>query len=84
MSEMEIFTVNVLKFQAIFTFFSQIKCWLSGLELIKCLSEFASMEDPDQTASQVWPGFALFVKAFSRFEILEHLSYMFFMSISVL
>ena len=22
-----------------FTFFSQIKCWISGLEFIKCLSE---------------------------------------------
>ena len=34
-------TVNVLKFQTLFTFFSQIKCWSSegSLELIKCMSE---------------------------------------------
>ena len=31
--------VNVLKFQTLFSFFSQIKCWLSGLVVIKCLSE---------------------------------------------
>ena len=32
-------TVNVLKFRTHFFFCSHLKCWLSGLELTKCLSE---------------------------------------------
>ena len=32
-------TVNVLKFQTLSSFYFQIKCWLSGLEFTKCLSE---------------------------------------------
>ena len=32
-------TVNVLKFQTFYSFFTQIKHWLSGREFIKCLSE---------------------------------------------
>ena len=31
--------VNVLIFQTLFSFCSEIKCWLSGLELTKCSSE---------------------------------------------
>ena len=31
--------VNVLKFQTLFYFCIQIKCWLSGLKLAKCLLE---------------------------------------------
>ena len=31
--------VNVLKFRTLFSFCSEIKCWLSGLELTKCSSE---------------------------------------------
>ena len=31
--------VNVLKFRKLFCFCSHIKCWFSGLELTKCLSE---------------------------------------------
>ena len=40
-------TVNVIKFQTLFSFCSQIKCWLSGLELVRK----ANREDPDQIAS---------------------------------
>ena len=32
------YTVNVLKFRTLFSFCSRIKCWFSGLELAKCLS----------------------------------------------
>ena len=32
-------TVNVRTFQTLFFFCSQIKCWFSGQELVKCLSE---------------------------------------------
>ena len=32
-------TENFLKFRTCYSFSSQIKCWLLGLELIKCLSE---------------------------------------------
>ena len=32
-------TVNVIKFQTLGSFYSQTKCWLSGLEFTKCLSE---------------------------------------------
>ena len=54
-------TVNVLKFQTLFSFCSQIKCCLSGLEFT-----IANREDPDQTASSeaVWSGSVLFVLAF--------------------
>ena len=31
--------VNGLKFQTLFSFYSQIQCWLSGLEVTKCESE---------------------------------------------
>ena len=33
-------TVNVLKFEQILTFCSQLKCWFSGLKFRKCLSEY--------------------------------------------
>ena len=36
--------LNVLKFQTLFSFCSQIKCWFSELG-------FTNSEDPDQTAS---------------------------------
>ena len=39
--------VNVLKFHTHFSLSSQTKCWLSGLELGKCL-----LEDPDQMLLQ--------------------------------
>ena len=45
-------TVNVLKFQTLFSFCSLIKCCLSGQELTKCLSKKANGEDSDQTASE--------------------------------
>ena len=32
--------VNVLKFQAFFLICSQIRSWVSGLEIMKCLSEW--------------------------------------------
>ena len=32
-------TVNVLKFRTLYSFCSQLKCWHSGLEFTKCLSE---------------------------------------------
>ena len=32
-------TVNVLKFGSLFSYCPQIKCGLTGLELIKCMSE---------------------------------------------
>ena len=32
-------TVNVLKFLTFSFFYSQIKCWFSGLKFTKCLSE---------------------------------------------
>ena len=35
-----IFRVYVLKFQTLFFFYSQVKCWLSGLEFTKCLCEW--------------------------------------------
>ena len=46
-----VITVNALKFRTLFSLCSQIKCWLSGLEVTKGLSEIAKREDPDQTAS---------------------------------
>ena len=42
---------NSSKFRTLFTFCSQIKCWLSRLELEKMLVRNANSEDPDQTAS---------------------------------
>ena len=55
-----------LKFQTLFFFCSQIKCWLSGLEFKKKCFRIANRADPDQTASSeaVWSGSALFVLAF--------------------
>ena len=47
-------TVNVLKFQTLFSFCSQIKCWLfePDLEFTKCLHVLiTNREDLDQTAS---------------------------------
>ena len=35
-----LYTVYVLKFQTLFSFCSQIKCWFSGLEFTKWLSEY--------------------------------------------
>ena len=32
-------TINVLKFRTLFPFCHLIKCWLSGLEFTKCMSE---------------------------------------------
>ena len=43
--------VIVLKFGTLSVFCSLIKCWLSGLEFTKCISEIANREGPDQTAS---------------------------------
>ena len=34
-SNMTTSTVNILKFRTLSTFYSQIKCWLSGLQLTK-------------------------------------------------
>ena len=36
--------VNVLKFRTTFSFYSQIKCWISGLEFTKCLSKQQTMK----------------------------------------
>ena len=45
--------VYVLKFQTLFSFCSQAKCWLSGPEFTKCLNNrIAKREDTDQTAFQ--------------------------------
>ena len=33
-----------------FSFYSQIKCWLSELEFIKCLREYQNREDTAQTS----------------------------------
>ena len=48
------------------SFCSQIKCWLSGLELTKCLSEIANREDTDQTVS---------LEAFISINPFQHLVY---------
>ena len=55
-------TVTVLKFRTLFYFFSQMKCWFSGLEF-HIFVRIAKREDPDQTASSeaVRSGSALFV-----------------------
>ena len=37
---LDICTVNVLKFQTLFSFVSQIKCWLLSLKFTKCLYEW--------------------------------------------
>ena len=48
-----LFNVNVLKFRTIFSFCSQKKCRLSGLDSIhKMHGRIANREDSDQTASQ--------------------------------
>ena len=58
-------TVNVLKFQTLFSFCSQIKCLISGLELSKMLPRLANRRDPDQAASEAaWSGSILFVSTF--------------------
>ena len=45
------YIVNVLKFQTLFSFCSQIKCWFSGLEFVNKLVRIANMEGPGQTVS---------------------------------
>ena len=44
--------INVLKFQTLFSFCSEIKCGVSGLEYTKLLVRLTNSEDPDQTASK--------------------------------
>ena len=44
-------TVNVLKFQTLFLFCSQIKSWVIKAGIHKMLVRIANREDPDQTAS---------------------------------
>ena len=39
-TKLYVFMVNVLQFWTLFLFCSQIKCWFSGLEFMKCLSEY--------------------------------------------
>ena len=56
--------VFALKLWLFVSFWSQIKCSLSGLENVhKMMLRIANSEDPDQTASSeaVWSGSALFV-----------------------
>ena len=68
--------VKVLKFRTLFTFFSQIKCWLSGLEFYKCVSE----QQTGKTLSLIWVC-TVYLGLFSRqlvFKILEHLPYSLF------
>ena len=63
-------TVNVLKFQTLFCFCSQIKIWLSGLNV-----RIANREDPDQTASVLQKQSDLGLPYLSWpfvFEVLEH------------
>ena len=43
--------VNVLKFQKLFSFCSQIKCCIIRARIHKMLIIIANREDPDQTAS---------------------------------
>ena len=55
--------VNVLKFRTLFSFSSQIKCWLSELEFTNACQNNKQRLDPDQTGSSeaVLSGSALFV-----------------------
>ena len=46
-------TVNVLKFQTLFSFFSQIKCWVIKTGNHKMLVRIANRKDLDQTASSI-------------------------------
>ena len=62
-----------------FSFCSQTKCWLSGLEFTKCLSlAIANRDDPDQTASSeaVRSASALFVRVFLQATMLKSLEYL--------
>ena len=45
-------TINALKFQTLFSFCSQIKCWLSGIGFTILVS-IANREDPDLTVSDL-------------------------------
>ena len=48
--------VNVLKLRALLSFSFQKKCWLSGLELTKCLSEQQKGKTAGKTSMQLTVG----------------------------
>ena len=59
---------NLLEFQTPFSFCSERKCWLSGLEFTKCLSEqHTGKKTLGRLLFQIW----LFDRQLA-FEILEH------------
>ena len=75
-----VFTVNGLKFQALFSFCSQIKGWLSALEVKNpCLNSKQGRLWSDCFFSLIWV-LAVCLCLFGRqlvFEILGHLPYQF-------
>ena len=58
-----------------FSFCSQLKCWLSGMNLTECLSEWLNREDSDQTASSEFEKSCLSSKEYENISVSATLVY---------